>query len=357
MTPLNGAGPATEGTVNEAPKIGTGERRQSNSHSVSKPQGQLADLARCIQAEHEAVIAAVKSGAEHAMAAGDLLIQAKAKVNHGGWQLWLKENCAFSERTAQLYMQLAENRASTLHHLATKAREAHAAVVGALTGVVEHAIRCGNILAVAKKQTGHGRWTEFLRACDVGERQAQRYMQLARLAGQNRPRGTDLAGMTIKGAIKYLTPPKPCNSATVGAIKPATRSERNKPDESARGKRIKHVDILAIWDRAPPEERTKAINSVGFKPLFAALPPDWVPLIEKWLADRRQPAASAASTSAVSDDLTIPGILRRTPQQPVPKGRKSSKRKFPTMQMEKTIDASGQIIFAQVRVERSAAQA
>jgi hypothetical protein len=111
MTPPNGAGPATEGRVNEAPKIGTGERRKSNSRSVSKPQGQLTDLARRIQAEHEAVIAAVKSNAEHAMADGDLLIQAKAKVNHGGWQLWLKEHCAFSERTAQVYMQLAENRA------------------------------------------------------------------------------------------------------------------------------------------------------------------------------------------------------------------------------------------------------
>jgi hypothetical protein len=72
----------------------------------------LADLAVRINAEHEAACGAVKSGAEHAMAAGDLLIEAKAKLDqHGGWLPWLKQNCGeISERTAQLYMRMARNR-------------------------------------------------------------------------------------------------------------------------------------------------------------------------------------------------------------------------------------------------------
>jgi hypothetical protein len=40
----------------------------------------LADLAARVQAEHQAVMAAVRSGAEHAMAAGDLLIQAAGRA-------------------------------------------------------------------------------------------------------------------------------------------------------------------------------------------------------------------------------------------------------------------------------------
>jgi hypothetical protein len=71
----------------------------------------LADLAVRINAEHEAACAAIKSGAEHAMAAGDLLIKAKAELKqHGAWLPWLKQNCKMSERTAQLYMRMARNR-------------------------------------------------------------------------------------------------------------------------------------------------------------------------------------------------------------------------------------------------------
>jgi hypothetical protein len=71
----------------------------------------LRDLAVRINAEHEAACAAIKSGAEHAMAAGDLLIEAKAALNHhGAWLPWLQQNCEMSERTAQLYMRMARNR-------------------------------------------------------------------------------------------------------------------------------------------------------------------------------------------------------------------------------------------------------
>ena len=70
----------------------------------------LADLADRIRAEHEATSLSLKRGVEHSMAAGELLIEAKALVKHGQWLPWLRDHCQISDRTARLYMQLARNR-------------------------------------------------------------------------------------------------------------------------------------------------------------------------------------------------------------------------------------------------------
>ncbi len=75
------------------------------SHSNS-----LADLAARIVTEHRAVSTALKDSVRHAIAAGELLIEAKNQVPHGGWLPWLHEHCTMSERTAQLYMRVAKNR-------------------------------------------------------------------------------------------------------------------------------------------------------------------------------------------------------------------------------------------------------
>jgi hypothetical protein len=69
----------------------------------------LAGLAVRIQQEHEATVAAIKSGVGHAIAAGKLLLEAKAQLKHGRWLPWLKDHCKVPARTAQLYMWLAEH--------------------------------------------------------------------------------------------------------------------------------------------------------------------------------------------------------------------------------------------------------
>jgi hypothetical protein len=71
----------------------------------------LTDLAARIKVEHTAVDAALKDSLRHALAAGELLVEAKALVPHGQWLPWLRDRCAISERTAQLYMRCAKNRA------------------------------------------------------------------------------------------------------------------------------------------------------------------------------------------------------------------------------------------------------
>ena len=67
----------------------------------------LDDLATRIRTEHAAVSIALKQSLEHAMVAGDLLIEAKRQVSHGEWLPWLSDHCMISERTAQLYMRVA----------------------------------------------------------------------------------------------------------------------------------------------------------------------------------------------------------------------------------------------------------
>jgi hypothetical protein len=70
----------------------------------------LTDLAARIRTEHEGTVAAMRRGVEHAIRAGELLIEAKGKVPHGQWLSWLATT-GVPERAAQRYMRLARNRA------------------------------------------------------------------------------------------------------------------------------------------------------------------------------------------------------------------------------------------------------
>lgn len=77
---------------------------------MTSAQELTTDLATRINAEHDEVRRCVGLGLQHALEAGRLLIEAKAKakVGHGAWLDWLKENCnTISERTVQAYMRVA----------------------------------------------------------------------------------------------------------------------------------------------------------------------------------------------------------------------------------------------------------
>jgi hypothetical protein len=65
---------------------------------------QLPILAAAIRAEHEAARATARSAVEHALKAGELLLEAKSALSHGEWLPWLREHCSPSERQAQKYM-------------------------------------------------------------------------------------------------------------------------------------------------------------------------------------------------------------------------------------------------------------
>jgi Protein of unknown function (DUF3102) len=91
---------------------GASRRRDRGAGMTDIVEGsnRLPELAARIKAEHEATAISLRRGVQHGMAAGDLLIEAKALLKHGQWLPWLRDHCAMSERSAQLYMRLAKNR-------------------------------------------------------------------------------------------------------------------------------------------------------------------------------------------------------------------------------------------------------
>jgi hypothetical protein len=68
----------------------------------------LSELVARVNDEHRQLKECVIKGAQRAVKAGGLLWEAKRKAGHGRWLEWIAENCEFSDRTAQLYMKLAE---------------------------------------------------------------------------------------------------------------------------------------------------------------------------------------------------------------------------------------------------------
>ena len=69
----------------------------------------LGDLARRINAEHDAALRSFGSALDHARNAGQMLIDAKSALPHGAWLPWIEKNCKFSERTARTYKRIASD--------------------------------------------------------------------------------------------------------------------------------------------------------------------------------------------------------------------------------------------------------
>jgi DUF3102 family protein len=75
-------------------------------------QADLKELGDNIRGWHQQVRLALGNALSFAMDAGDALIAAQQRLPHGSWLPWLKNHCDLGERTAQLYMQLADGRAT-----------------------------------------------------------------------------------------------------------------------------------------------------------------------------------------------------------------------------------------------------
>lgn len=104
MQPNRGAG----GEVALAGAAEEGQRTDSlDDRGDAGKQGDLGLLVKRINDETTAAESHARSAMQHALAAGALLVQAKALVAHGDWQQWVEANCTISMRTASAYMRLA----------------------------------------------------------------------------------------------------------------------------------------------------------------------------------------------------------------------------------------------------------
>lgn len=66
-----------------------------------------------------------------------------------------------------------------------------------------HALQAGELLIEAKAQCGHGSWLQWLKASEIGERNARNYMRVA----ANRQSPAVLESSSIDGALKLLARP------------------------------------------------------------------------------------------------------------------------------------------------------
>lgn len=61
---------------------------------------------------HKSVFDAFKLGLDGAIKIGELLTECKREVGHGNWLQWMKDNLEFSQKTANNYMRLYDEKSN-----------------------------------------------------------------------------------------------------------------------------------------------------------------------------------------------------------------------------------------------------
>ena len=221
----------------------------------------------------------------------------------------------------------AGQAAPTLTDLAEAVRAARAAAAAAFANGLDHVREVGDRLKIAKQMAGHGRWGEFLKTCELNDRTARQYIQFAELAAKTAP-GTDLTGLSIKAAIKLLSPSNA--SRATAAPKSLVIAKTAAKIEATPNKCGTHIAIIEAWLAASPTDRTKALDAIGLVELWAAIPPAWMPQLADCFANlaaveaespvvtANQPAQSTELQEAtdrlvatISADLTVPSFWIR----------------------------------------------
>lgn len=191
-------------------------------------------------------------------------------------------------------------------------RQVRAAVTGlttAASNAVQYAIDAGNALIVARDKTKRGEWGPFLKRCDLGERQAERYMRLARLVEGKPTLKSGFSDLTIEGAIKKLSPPKSAKTTTTTT----TAAAPGKPEKATPAPAARCADILEAWLHASPVERQRAVDGIGLWPWLDAVPQIWLPRIRDEINDRLAAAATVDRSAPSTSNDDIPVFLQREP--------------------------------------------
>lgn len=84
----------------------------------------LSDLGKKIKSDHEALTSSIRYIVDRAISIGEDLNKAKALVGHGSFLKWVKLNCAMSNKTAERYMKLANDKNKLMAKLQEAAAKA-----------------------------------------------------------------------------------------------------------------------------------------------------------------------------------------------------------------------------------------
>jgi Protein of unknown function (DUF3102) len=120
-----------------------------------------------------------------------------------------------------------------------------------------HARVAGELLIQAKAKAGHGKWLPWLRdECEISERTASLYMRLAKnRGGIDDQIGNAVADLTLRGAMKLLSPPRQSNPHA-----------EEMAESSAGTAAARAVDPMAIEDESEiweAKRRRCALNADG----------------------------------------------------------------------------------------------
>lgn len=197
----------------------------------------------------------------------------------------------------------------SLTDLTARIRRAHENVITSFRNAIEHALEAGKALNEVKdsKRIPHGQWAHFLRDCDIGERTAQRYMQLAVLAKASP--GTVLDGADIKAAIRKLSPPERRGPKVERNVECSPKPKVPTPTVA------KNIANSLDWTAASLDQRRRLLDAIGWRSLLEAIPPSWLPLLKQHFAAPEQPPQRV--TTELPADLSIPDFLKRAEAEKV----------------------------------------
>src|SRR5262245_29321870 len=96
-----------------------------------------------------------------------------------------------------------------LPELARRINEEHRAAGQALRAGLTHARNAGELLLEAKEKVRHGEWLPWLRDnCEVAERTAQTYMQVARNWPELESKAQRVADLSFRDGVRLLAQAK-----------------------------------------------------------------------------------------------------------------------------------------------------
>lgn len=174
-----------------------------------------------------------------------------------------------------------------LHKLAQRIKRYHASVVEQLRQSVDFAMMCGDLLLEAKEQVAHGQWGEWVsRHCEISDRTARLYMQLAQHRGVIEAKTATVADLTLQGAAKAIAAPKAKGTLPLPKASQKT-AVRPRPVNG-----FTHHDLMDVWLKTPDAEQRRFMSAVGLTYRDAdvhAAPPalpvaisDWRPAPSDW---------------------------------------------------------------------------